>query len=651
MVCMKENLVFVFNNEDFKDLNQLRDLGKNVLIICKDYEIKEKYSKMKIDCKMITEYDLSDIQITKSSEWMKSWPNKILQNDKNFKELFMYNDISIFWYLQSRLYHKRIHELITLIEQIKKILSVEKPNKILVIGDSEYYHILSYLHDNVKYIEKPNKIVRSKISDNSYSGFLIWKLFLLKITRGTIIPIQKLNKTNSILFLTEVSSWRKTYNYFSKKYEYQDVFFHNIIKELNGKEQQVEVIDFENKPSRLLSSFSLNKKRTQSFGTTVIPWEKFLTLKIILKSKSVHNEFKKTWKNLKKSDEFKKSLNFEGIPIYELVKDDFNELFNSFKSLAAIAMIETAKRIVETKRPSEIVMHDEYGALQLSFLYASKKFKISTLSLQHGAIFQNIFAYSHRDEDINNDKNELNFPLPDKMCVWSESARKALITSAKFLSSSLIVTGDPQMDFLNDIKKEFNRKKILEKFKIPSEKKIILFATENLTSLEERDLVSDTVFESMSNLTDYFLIIKIHPNETDFLIYQKIAEKFNISSYVILKDVSLYELFHVCDLVIVSFSTVGLEAMRVLKPVISLNLMGIHNEAIIIKNNFVIEVRMKNELIPAIMKCFENQNNENIQSSKIFAEQELGKIGRNATKMIVQNILDLKNSKKEGFEE
>ena len=125
----------------------------------------------------------------------------------------------------------------------------------------------------------------------------------------------------------------------------------------------------------------------------------------------------------------------------------------------------------------------------------------------------------------------------------------------------------------------------------------------------------------------------------------------NISSYVILKDVSLYELFHVCDLVMVSFSTVGLEAMRVLKPVISLNLMGIHNEAIIIKNNFVIEVRMKNELIPAIMKCFENQNNENIQSSKIFAEQELGKIGRNATKMIVQNILDLKNSKKEGFEE
>jgi len=647
---MRENLVFVFTNEDFKDFIQKSDLGKNVLVICKNYKIKEKCSKMKINCKMISEYNLSENQITKPIEWIKTWPNKILQDNKSFKELFAYNNISIFWFLESRLYHKRIHELFTVIEQIKTILSVEKPNKVWLVGDNEYFHILSHLHDNVKYIKESNKMVRKTISENNYSGFLSWKLFLLKVTRGLIIPTKK-GKSNSILFLTEVSAWRKTYNYVSKKNEYQDVFFHNIIKKLNEKDQSIEVIDFENKPSRLLNSFSLNKKRIQSFGTTVTPWEKFLTLGIILKSKNVYNEFKKTWITLRKSDRFKESLNYEGISIYELVKDDFDELFNSFKALAAIAMIETTKRIVEIKKPSEIVMHDEYGALQISFLYASKKLNIPTLSIQHGTIYENGFAYTHNDKDFNNDRNELNFPLPDKMCVWSESAKKVLINSAKFPSASLVITGDPKMDFFNYAKKEFNREKILKKFKIPSKKKIILFATENLPNLEERKLIANAVLESMSNLTDFFLVIKVHPNEFDFSIYQKMAEKFNISSYLILKDVNLYELIHVSDLVLVSFSTVGLEAMRMSKPVISLNLMGIHNETVIIKNNLAIEIKMKNELIPAIMKCFENKNNEKIQSSKIFAEKELGKIEGDAAELIVQNILDLKTSKKEGFVE
>ena len=72
---------------------------------------------------------------------------------------------------------------------------------------------------------------------------------------------------------------------------------------------------------------------------------------------------------------------------------------------------------------------------------------------------------------------------------------------------------------------------------------------------------------------------------------------------------------------------------------------------LIIKNNLTVEVRTKNELIPAIMKCFENQNNQSLKNSKIFAEQELGKTDENATKKIVQNILNLKNSKKEDFEE
>jgi len=643
---VEKNLLFVFENYNIKDFIKNNNIKNNTVIICNKNEIKENLVKMKLNCKMVNDYKLSEDQIIKPIQWIKTWPNKKIWNGKNFKELFLYNDISIFWYLEIRLYHKRIHELITLIEQIKVILSTENPDKVWVIGDRDVHHIVLHLHGKLEDFLIVNKALKTDVSENSHAGFLTLKLLLLKITRGWIISKEKSHKKNNpLLVITELGGWRKTYDYTTKKFEYQDVFFHNIIKKLMEKENSIEIIDFENRPGRLLSSFSLNKKRIQTFKTSVEPWEKFLTLKIILKSKKAYKKFKATWSNLKKSEEFKQSLNVDGIPIYDLVKDDFEELFNSFKALATIAMIETATRILETKKPSEIIMHDEYGALQLSTLYAAKKNGIPTLSLQHGTIYDDVFAYTHNDEDINNNKNELNFALPNKMCVWSESAKDALIKSAKFPPTSVVVTGDPKMDFFEKAIKNYSREKILRNSSIPQEKKIILFATENLPNLEEKMMIANSVFESMSDLSEFFLVIKMHPNESNWLIYEKIAKKYGISSYLILKDISLYELIHASDLVIISYSTVGLEAMRMLKPVISLNLMGLHNESNIIKNDLSIEVREKGELIPAILKCIDNKNEKKIQSAKIFAENELGIIDGKATERVISHILQLKNQK------
>ena len=640
---VEKNLVFVLENDNAQDFIKKNNLENNTLVICKNYEIKENLSKMKFTCKMINDYKLSENQITKSIEWIKSWPNEIVCNGKSFKELLLYNDISIFWYLESRLYHKRIHELITLIEQVKEILSREQPDKVWVLGDKDLHHIVFHLHGKIEKSMIINKPIKTDVSQDSYAGFLTLKLILLKIARGIFLPkVQASIKNNSILFIKELGSWRKTFDHTTKNYEYKDVFFHNIIKRLKEKKQQIEIIDFENKRGRLLGSFSLNKKRIQTFKSSVEPWEKFLTFNIILKSKKAHRKFKTIWEELKKSEEFKKSLKVNGVPIYDIVKDDFEELFNSFKAFAAIAIIETITRIVDKKRPLAIIMYDEYGAIQLSALYASKKHGIPTLSIQHGIVYDDVFSYTHNDEDINNDRKELNFVLPDKMCVWSKNAKEVLINLAKFHPAALEVTGDPKMDFSENVTKYFNREKILKNANIPEGKKIILFATENLPNLEERIMIANTVLESMSNLSEFFLVIKIHPNESNWLIYEKIAKKFGITSYLILKDISLYELIYVSDLVIISYSTVALEAMRMLKPVISLNLMGLHNEVSILKNDLAIEVREKSKLISSILACIESKNEEKIQQAKIFAEQEIGKIDGKVTDKIVSIILELK---------
>lgn len=639
---MVQKILFIFEDINIKEFLKKNDLQNNILVICDKNEIKEKILKMNFNCKLINEYSLTIDQKIKALKWIKSWANKKIHDEKNIKELLEYESTSLYPYLESRLYHRRIQELVTLIEQIKNVFFHEKPEKVWLIGKNDLLHIVSYIHGNIEDSITSRQTEDLHTSEKSYSGFLIWKLLLLKIFRGIFLTDQeKKKKRKPILIITEVGSWRKTYNISKKIYEFQDVFFQNIMRKLKQKNEEIQIIDFENKPSRLFNSYSINKKRVKGFGCTVEPWEKFLSLKIILKNYSNHKKFKKLWLELKDSNKFKESLKVDNIPIYDLVKDDFQGLFNSFKALAAISMIDTAKKIVEQKSPSKIIMHDEYGALQYSFLNAAKKQLIPTLSIQHGEIGDNVFSYSHSNEDMN---SKLNFLLPDKMCVWSSRAKNSLITSGNFPSKIIRITGDPKNDYLEYISEEFNRESILKKLNIPTNKKIIFFATENLTNIYESTLNAKAIGKAMSELKEFFLIIKIHPNETDISLYQKIIDELEISSYVILLDFDINKLIFVSDIVLINHSTVGLEAMRMLKPVISVNLMGLHDETTMINNNYVVEIRKSKELSSAILKNTLSKDERKMKTSKRFAEEILGKIDGHASDRIVNEILELSSA-------
>ena len=81
-------------------------------------------------------------------------------------------------------------------------------------------------------------------------------------------------------------------------------------------------------------------------------------------------------------------------------------------------------------------------------------------------------------------------------------------------------------------------------------------------------------------------------------------------------------------------------------PVISLNLMGLHDDALIIRKNVAIVVKNSKELLPAIQKHLDAQYTQKlIENGKIFAEKELGEIDGKAANRIVDQILQLKNQK------
>ncbi|MER3408497.1 MAG: hypothetical protein C4292_07285, partial [Nitrososphaera sp.] len=660
-LAKEKRLAFIFEGSqagEFVDAIQKEGKEKaELVIVCSNDEVGKSLSERGYAYKTIPGYVQADAgrELRNATEWMSAWPDTPILDGKSFKELLVYEGVSIYWFLQTRFYLRRVRELIILIDRVGKIIDAENPDRVWVKGGKDAIHIVSSLCGGRGITiapAEPSGGEASGVRERSYQGHPTLKLLLLKALRGTLVRVENPRGKAAgggsggtgkgrILVVAEVSSWRREFNYELQKYERRDVFFHDIARKLRGQGYDVTIVDFENRPGQLLKAYSTNRQRRTSFGgLPVRPWEAYVDLDIIRKSVRAKKRFSELLRRLQSSEDFARSLTYKNVSIYGIIRKDIEDLLNSLKAYAAVTFIDTSKKILDKERPSAIVMHDEYGALQLSIINAAKERGIPTVSLQHGLISEEQISYVHEPEHITGNRRDLLFPIPDRMCVWSERAGRNLVEIAKFPPSAPVVTGDPKVDFLPNALKSFDSDRIVEKMGIPKGKKVILFATENLPSEQERSLVTKSAMRAISGIQGCYLIIKMHPNEADAAYYDRAAREAGLQDYSIVRDANLYELLYVSHAVILSYSTVAVEAMRMEKPVISLDLMGLHNNVPFIRDKKAIVISNQDDLLPWLHKCLGRDADvqEIIRRGKAFAEQELGVADGTASERIVRFV-------------
>jgi hypothetical protein len=658
-LAKEKRLAFIFEGSQAGEfINAIQKEGKEgaeLVIVCSSDEVGESLSDRGYAYKTIPSYVQADVgrELGSATEWMSTWPDTPILDGKSFKELLVYEGVSIYWFLQTRFYLRRVRELITLIDRVEKIISAENPDRVWVKGGKDAIHIVSSLCGSrgitIASAEHSGG-EGSGVREKSYQGHPTLKLLLLKALRGTLVrtknpsDIARGSGKGRILVVAEVSSWRREFNYELQKYEMRDVFFHDIVKKLRGQGYDVTIVDFENRSGQLLKAYRTNRQRRTSFcGLPVKPWEAYVDLGIIRKSIRTKKRLSELLVRLQASEDFARSLTYKNVSIYGIIGKDIQDLLNSLKAYAAVTFIDTSRKILDKERPSAIVMHDEYGALQLSMINAAKERGIPTVSLQHGLISEEQISYVHEPEHITGNRHDLLFPIPDRMCVWSERAGRNLIEIAKFPPSVPAVTGDPKVDFLPNALKSFDGDRIAEKMGIPKGRKVILFATENLPSAQEKSLVTKNALQAITGIQGCHIIIKMHPNEADSSYYDRAAREAGLQDYSIVRDANLYELLYISHVVILSYSTVAVEAMRMEKPVISLDLMGLHRNVPFIRERKAIVISNQDDLLPWLHKCLDRDVDvqEIIMRGKAFAEQELGVADGMASERIVRLVSEL----------
>lgn len=137
---------------------------------------------------------------------------------------------------------------------------------------------------------------------------------------------------------------------------------------------------------------------------------------------------------------------------------------------------------------------------------------------------------------------------------------------------------------------------------------------------------------------EYELIIKLHPADKYYHIYESLIEQYNIKNVKILEDGDIYEIINWCDVVVSVHSTVVIEGALLDKPSICILLPKYNDAGGFVRDGVSLgakdEYDLKNYLEGIKNMSFENRFSEYIKNNFYKVD---GKVTDRIVSIILKN--------------
>ncbi len=227
----------------------------------------------------------------------------------------------------------------------------------------------------------------------------------------------------------------------------------------------------------------------------------------------------------------------------------------------------------------------------------------------------------------------------DKIAVWGNSQREALIKKGT-PKEKIVITGASKFDRIETKKSPLN-KNIIKELKFKKNKKLILLTTQLIPDMNK---ITSAVCKALKKIPETQLIIKVHPSEYDIKKYKKIAGNEGLN--VTITEKYLYPLLTTCNILITPFSTTGLEAMIIGKPLITVNFSGKPDKMPYAESGAALGVYKPDNIKPAIKSVLEDKDVRKrlAKKAKIFIYDQCYEMDGKASERILDLIKEMTSS-------
>lgn len=581
---------------DTKHISKVSNFLQDATVIATNLDVERHLQKRGIDFKSGQDYiKLKSISyyILKGKKFIRDWINE----NPNFNNFLYYDNIHFFDLLGYNLvvssnYYYALGDIIKTIDLLEAILKKEKNSEIIAVEDG------NLIAEILKLVSNP-MLIKSKNNFSYYKRDIIPILarFILKFK----LHYRGKSKYNLKDFQNKIITLAAGHNYITPILP--------LIKDMKKDFLVIKPLQLRNdKVSKILKQENI----------PFISIESFLDKNLIYSAK---NNTKKLIKNLDillKNENFISSFEYKRVPIFNVFKKTLICLLKKReKILEAIINLELDKKILKSLNPKLFLLFEEENLHSRSILKLAKRQKIPTLYMQHGFLSRVLVKNTY---------------LSDKVLVWGETFKEGILKYNKHKKENeVLITG-------RLMKKYYNKELILNKLNIPTNKKIVTFATNTETN---KELILE-ILDITKELDDVQLVIKLHPSENGRL--QKKLARLTKTKPVIIKDINIDELMDISDLVIVSLSTVGLIALNHNKPLIVVNLSGLEDEMDYIKSGAAIGINNLNNLKNSIKSLLYNKQDKEklLKNAKPYISKHLANCDSlKKTKSVIKELINI----------
>jgi len=482
--------------------------------------------------------------------------------------------------------------------------------------------------------------------------FVLISEIILRSIIGKIIDLlycryKKHRDAPRVLFVCYFINWRKNSNP-KIKMPKKDIQLGDIIEKVKEHKVSVNILNYYD--SKVINIPVLFEKMKYQKESSEI-MEKYISLKTIINSFYAVKNFYIKWKKLQTDRKFGDLLQ----ELEKLTNMSKNSLVDELKLGVCYYMpktllyIEIMKEAIKINKAKVIVISYEEGPVGMAALISGKSMKVPIIAIQHGIIGKFYPWYIREKGEISTDIDDINkLPIPDKTLVFGPYDKKVLTEISSYPNDSVVVVGRSSYDILAKADEIFNREKTFEKLNLDRKKKLIVWTTNSHAYRKEaNEKLFQTVCETFKELSkDFELVIKLHPNEFDTTIHKEIAKKVGVVP-VIIKDIDVYEILYACDLMLTEFSTTGIEAAILNKPIITLHFAGHPDLGEYVKKGVALGCYKEEDLIINIKKAlYDKETQEKLKKAreKFIYEHAYLQDGK-ATERICNLIEEMINKK------
>lgn len=500
----------------------------------------------------------------KAMRWLKEWSCKPIRDGKNFKELFTYKNISLWWFVDFWLFYHELHrmtvqDIVLNLHIIDAVVKKEAPTHIYIIDDGSAFSDIAAHYcttKNIPFIKKQGQRTASVVrrSKPYLLEFLKYSKYRFRHILSCLAALQhdcpKKTDALDVLLVGLTAQLRGDPAQPKKK---SDIMFKSIMDSLDEMNIPYAYTD---------------RDFTQSFGiqtmvqTNGIPAEYFMDRKTVRAAKEFQKKMIPEYEQLKQ--DIAESFVYDQIPIWPLMEKRFDFIF-THKISEMIIWIEAFEKMIDAYNPRNLIITDETGISGRAAVVAGHLHNKHVIGLQHGAISLLAFEYMHLKDETNKnlDIHAPCCPIPHKTAVYGEHTRDILVHEGNYPEQCIALTGQPRYDIIEKLRRTLDKKEICKNFGLDPEKKIILIITQ---PCKDRLFLAREIFKNLTRLGACQIVLKPHPRETDYHDYNKIAREAGITITICRQD--LFSLLFIAGIVIQRDSTVGIEAMLFEKPLI-----------------------------------------------------------------------------------